>query len=70
MADTDVGLRARPGMVHDEVEYLTKTLDWARRIRANPTRETASLLLADAVIEMTQARLEVVQEQLDRCGVQ
>lgn len=65
----DAGLKARPGMVRDDVEYLAKTLDWAKCIRANPERETASLLLADALIEMTEAQLAIAQEQRDRCGI-
>lgn len=65
----DARLNSRPGMVRDQIEYLTKTLDWAKRIRANPARETAALLLADALIEMTQAQLLAAQEQLDRCNV-
>lgn len=51
------------------ITKLRKQLEWARAIRQDETRDTNTLQLADAVIEMTEHAIEGEKlrlEQLDR----
>ncbi len=52
-----------------EIAKLQRQLEWAKSIRMDENHDTRAYLLADAVIEMTEAALEIEvlkQEQVDR----